>query len=137
MIKHTIRRATVVGVLCVIATLVAAGESTPLGDGVLTELTRTDLDGNPSMEVILSSYVLKPGGSIPRHTHPGDELYTVVQGSTLTTPDGKIFEVSDGSATSNSRDKIHGGVTNTGDRDFVLITVHIVDKDKPRSTLVE
>jgi quercetin dioxygenase-like cupin family protein len=89
------------------------------------------------MEVVVSNYVVKPGGEIPLHTHPGDEHYVVVQGTTLTTPDGKIFELKDGMATSYPRDKVHGGVTNSGDRDLVLTTIHIVDKDKPMFAIVQ
>lgn len=60
----------------------------------------------------------------------------MIQGTTLTTPDGQIFELTDGMATSYPRDQVHGGVTNSGDRDLVLDTIHIVDKGKPLFTIV-
>jgi quercetin dioxygenase-like cupin family protein len=122
------------GVFCAMTNVVSAEELT-LG-GILTELHRADLTGGAGMEVIVSNYVVKPGGEIPLHTHPGDEHYVVVQGTTLTTPDGKIFELKDGMATSYPRDQVHGGVTNSGDRDLVLTTIHIVDKDKPMFAIV-
>lgn len=134
MIRSIIGRATVVGVLCAMTAVVSAEEFT-LG-GIRTELNRADLTGVAGMEVIVSNFVVKPGGIIPLHTHPGDEHYTVIQGSTLTTPDGKIFEIKDGFTTNYPRDQVHGGVTNTGDQNFVITTIHIMDKGKPMFTLV-
>jgi len=89
------------------------------------------------MEVILSNYVVKPGGNVPLHTHPGEEHLVVVHGTTLTTHDGKTIEFKDGMATSFPRGTVHGGITNSGDRDLVLTTIHIVDKDKPLFTMVK
>jgi quercetin dioxygenase-like cupin family protein len=135
MIGFITRRAAVMAVVCAMASAVSAEELT-LG-GTYTVLSRADLTGVAGMEVIVSSFSVKPGGVIPRHTHPGDEHYRVVQGTKLTRPDGKIFEIKDGTAKSYSRDVAHAGVTNTGDRDFILTVVLILDKDKPMFTIVK
>ena len=104
---------------------------------VRTELHRADLTGVAGMEVVVSKFVMKPGGKIPLHTHFGDEHLVVVQGTKLTTHDGKMIEFKNGMATSFPRDMVHGGVTNSGDRDLILTTIHIVDKGKPMFTMVE
>jgi quercetin dioxygenase-like cupin family protein len=126
MIRFVARSAAIAGVFCAMTSVVSAEELT-----VLTELHRADLTGVAGVEVILSNYVVKPGGKVPLHTHPGDEHLVVVQGTTLTTPDGKAIEFKKGMATSFPRGKVHGGLTNSSDRDLVLTTIHIVDKDKP------
>ena len=132
MIRFIARSAAVAGVFCAMTSIVSAQELT-----VRTELHRADLTGVAGMEVILSNFVVKPGGKVPLHTHPGDEHLVVVQGSTLTTSEGKTIEFKDGMATSFPRGKVHGGVTNSGDRDLVLTTIHIVDKGKPMFMVVE
>jgi mannose-6-phosphate isomerase-like protein (cupin superfamily) len=132
MIRFIARGAPLLGVLCALTNPVSAEELT-----VLTELHRADLTGVADTEVILSNFVVKPGGKVPLHTHHGDEFYVVVQGTSLTTNDGKIVEVKDGIATSYPRGTVHGGVTNSGDRDLVLTITHIVDKGKPLITIVE
>lgn len=120
------------GAFCAMTGIVLAEELTSR-----TELNRADLTGVDGMEVILSKYVVKPGGKVPLHAHPGDEHLVVIQGSTLTTPDGKKIEFKDGMATSFSRGTVHGGVTNSGDKDLILTTIHIVDKGKPMFEMVE
>ena len=75
-------------------------------------------------------------GQIPLHKHPGDEHYVVAQGTTLTLPDGTIYELKEGVATSHPRDEVHGGITNSGDRGLALTTLHILDKGEPMPVLV-
>lgn len=132
MIKFVTRSVVSTGIFCLLTTVPLAEELT-----VRTELHRADLSGGAGMEVILSNYVVKPGGKVPLHTHPGDEHLLVVQGTILTTHDGKTIEFKNGMATSFPRGTVHGGVTNSGDQDLVLTTIHIVDKDKPLFTMVE
>ena len=132
MVRFIARSAISIGIFCAATNSVFAEELL-----VRTELHRADLTGVGGMEVIVSNFVVKPGGKIPLHTHSGDEHFVVVQGTTLTTNDGKTIEFKDGMANSFPRGKVHGGVTNTSDKDFVLTTIHIVDKDKPLLNIVE
>jgi quercetin dioxygenase-like cupin family protein len=94
------------------------------------EMKRVDLTGT-KMEVILSTGEYKPGDSIPRHIHHGEEAFYVLEGATVETPDGKRIELATGSGSINLRDVPHGGFKVVGDKPLKLVTVHIVDKGQP------
>ena len=51
------------------------------------EMKRVDLTGT-KMEVILSTGEYKPGDTIPRHIHHGEEAFYVLEGATVETPEG-------------------------------------------------
>jgi len=91
------------------------------------ELKRSPLTGT-NMEVVVSSTEYKPGDSIPRHIHHGEEAFYVVQGATVETPDGKKLELKTGTGSVNARDVPHGGIKVVGNTPLILLTVHIVDK---------
>jgi quercetin dioxygenase-like cupin family protein len=94
------------------------------------EIKRTDLTGT-KMEVILSTGEYKPGESVIRHIHHGEEAFYVLEGATVETPDGKQIELKTGSGSINLRDVPHGGFKVVGDKTLKLVTVHIVDKGAP------
>jgi quercetin dioxygenase-like cupin family protein len=94
------------------------------------EIKRTDLTGT-KMEVILSTGEYKPGESVIRHIHHGEEAFYVLEGATVETPDGKQIELKTGSGSINLRDVPHGGFKVVGDKPLKLVTVHIVDKGSP------
>jgi quercetin dioxygenase-like cupin family protein len=95
------------------------------------EIKRTDLTGAPGMEVITSFVEIKPGETIPRHSHHGVESVYVIQGGTLQQPGKAPREVPDGTTIMNLRDVVHGGDKNVGNKTFKMYTVHTVDKGKP------
>ena len=94
------------------------------------ELKRADLTGT-NMEVILSTTEYKPGETIPRHTHHGEEAFYVLEGATVETPDGKQIQLTAATGSINKRDVPHAGFKVIGDKPLKLLTVHIVDKGKP------
>jgi len=94
------------------------------------EMKRVDLTGT-KMEVILSTGEYKPGDTIPRHIHHGEEAFYVLEGATVETPDGKRIELATGSGSINLRDAPHGGFKVVGNKPLKLVTVHIVDKGLP------
>lgn len=51
------------------------------------ELKRSNLTGK-EMNVIVTVVTVPPGGHLPRHTHPGEEVVYVIEGATLELPDG-------------------------------------------------
>jgi quercetin dioxygenase-like cupin family protein len=95
------------------------------------ELKRTDLSGAPGMEVITSISEYRPGEGIPRHVHHGVESAYVLQGSTIQMPGQAPSRLETGSATMNLRDVPHAGFKIVGPETLRLLTVHVVDKDKP------
>lgn len=106
---------------------VAQTDLTPKNRQVLRE------EGVPgtNMEVIISVVENKPGETISRHIHHGEEAFYVLQGATLQTPDGKQIKMATGATGINHRDVPHGGVKVIGETPFKYLAVHIVDKGVP------
>ena len=94
------------------------------------ELSRANLTGT-DMEVITSTSEIKPGETLPRHIHHGEEAAYVLEGATVEMPDGKQVAFPTGRAIVNARDVPHAGFKVIGDKPLKLLTVHIVDKGKP------
>ncbi|WP_234685340.1 cupin domain-containing protein [Bradyrhizobium monzae] len=94
------------------------------------ELKRADLTGT-NMEVITSISEIKPGDTSTLHIHHGEESFYVLEGAIIELPDGKQVPFPAGLASMNVRDVPHGAFKVIGDKTSKLLTVHIVDKDKP------
>ncbi|HZP79722.1 MAG TPA: cupin domain-containing protein [Pseudolabrys sp.] len=94
------------------------------------ELKRAPLTGT-NMEVVISAVEYKPGETLDRHIHHGEEAFYVLAPATVQTPDGKEIKFVPGFAAINARDVPHGGVKIVGDAPFKYIAVHIVDKGAP------
>ena len=94
------------------------------------ELKRADLTGT-DMEVIVAVVDVPPGNELPRHTHHGEEAVYVLEGATLSLPDGKEVPFPTGTVSINKRDVPHAGFKIAGDKTLKMLTVHIVDKGKP------
>ena len=103
------------------------------GQLVRTELNRADLSGSDTMEVIVSRLEVRPGATIPLHTHFGDEHMVVAEGGEMTAPNGKVIDFKPGMTGFFPAGKVHGGLTNTGDTPLVAYTTHVVEKGKPFS----
>ena len=58
------------------------------------ELKRSDLTGN-NMEVIVSISETKPGETLPRHFHNGEEAFYTLDDTTIELPDGKQVSVNE------------------------------------------
>jgi quercetin dioxygenase-like cupin family protein len=95
------------------------------------ELKRADLSGAPGMEVITSISVYQIGEVIPRHLHHGVETGYVLQGSAVQLPGQAPTRLETGSPILNLRDVPHAGFKVVGPEPLRLLTVHVVDKDKP------
>jgi quercetin dioxygenase-like cupin family protein len=54
-----------------------------------TELLRTDIVGVEGREAVVFTAEIVPGGVAPKHTHPGDEVVYVLQGSWVLEREGK------------------------------------------------
>jgi quercetin dioxygenase-like cupin family protein len=95
------------------------------------ELKRADLSGAPDMEVITSVSEFTKGASIPRHFHHGIETGYVLQGTMVQLPGKAPTMMETGTPIFNLRDVPHAGFTVVGDVPLKLLTVHVVDKNKP------
>jgi quercetin dioxygenase-like cupin family protein len=123
-------RLAMVIMLCASAvTVSAATGSSDLPERV--ELKRADLSGAPDMEVITSVSEFKKGESIPRHFHHGIETGYVLQGTMVQLPGKEPTMMETGTPIFNLRDVPHAGFTVVGEVPLKLLTVHVVDKNKP------
>jgi quercetin dioxygenase-like cupin family protein len=80
------------------------------------------------MEVIVSISETKPGETIPRHIHHGEEVFYVLEPATAELPDGKKLIFEKGVTAINARDVPHSGFKVVGDKTLKLLVVHVVDK---------
>jgi quercetin dioxygenase-like cupin family protein len=127
---RTLRHLVALGAWVFLATAWAA--DTPKGDlAQRQELRRAALAATPEMEVITSLVEIRKGESIPRHTHHGIETGYVVQGTLVQLAGQAPTEMRTGSTFLNDRDVPHAGFTVVGDQSLKLLTVHVVDRDKP------
>ncbi len=95
------------------------------------EQRRADLSGAPNMEVIASIVEIKPGESSSLHVHHGVEAFHVLQGATIQAPGQEPRLLPTGLTALNLRDIRHGAFKVLGDAPLKLLTVHVVDKNKP------
>lgn len=95
------------------------------------EQKRTDLTGAPNMEVIASIVEIKPGESSMLHVHHGVEAFHVLQGATIQVPGQEPSVLPAGVTALNLRDVKHGAFKVLGETPLKLLTIHVVDKDKP------
>ncbi len=95
------------------------------------EQKRTDLTGAPNMEVIASIVEIKPGDSSNLHVHHGVEAFHVLQGAPVQMSGQEPSELPTGLTSLNLRDVKHGEFKVLGDAPLKLLTIHVVDKDKP------
>lgn len=95
------------------------------------ELRRVDLSGAPGMEVVLSLGEYEPGDELHEHFHHGIEAGYVLEGGIVEAPEKPAMEIPAGAPIMNLRDVPHGGFRVVGDRTIRIVTVHVVDKDKP------
>jgi quercetin dioxygenase-like cupin family protein len=91
------------------------------------ELARGPLTGT-NMEVIVSISETKPGETIARHIHHGEEAFYVLEAATAELPDGKKLFFETGVTAINARDVPHAGFKVVGDKTLKLLVVHVVDK---------
>ena len=88
----------------------------------------------PGREAVIANVEIAPGGSVGRHTHPGDEISYVIAGEGEILMEGKPplkIKPGDGFV-------VPGGTKhdarNTGTQPLKLIAVYVVEKGKPLAT---
>ena len=126
---RSIRRGLLIATWSVAAALSAASGSS--GTAARTELKRADLSGAPGMEVITSVSEYRTGEGIARHIHHGVETGYVLQGSMVQYPGQAPTLLATGTPIMNLRDVPHAGFKVVGAQPLRLLTVQVVDKDKP------
>ncbi len=126
---RAVRMAAVLSVWALVSTVWA--DRSPGDLPQREELRRSDLTTSGSMEVITSISEIRKGQTLPRHYHHGIETGYVLQGTLVQLPGQGPTMMTTGSAIMNLRDVPHAGFTVVGDQPLKLLTVHIVDKNRP------
>jgi len=126
-------RAAATAAALVAVTVAAAGQQPAFKR---TELQRADLSA-PGREVVQAIAEFPPGAAVGRHTHPGEEVAYILEGTVLLEVDGKP------AATKKAGEyfiipagTIHNATNNSKGSAKVLAT-YIVEKGKPTATPVK
>jgi quercetin dioxygenase-like cupin family protein len=89
------------------------------------------LTGDDKKEVILLAVTIEPSGAVPLHTHPGDCVGSVVEGTVELLVAGQAPRtIAAGEAYSNARGTVHG-FRNVGTAQARLLNNLVVDKGAP------
>jgi len=99
------------------------------------DLQRHDLSV-PGREVAQTIVELAPGTTAPRHTHPGEEVIYVLEGTWEYTVEGKPVTLKAGDVLFIPAGTIHS-VRNAGTGRAAELATYIVDKGKPLITVVQ
>jgi quercetin dioxygenase-like cupin family protein len=90
------------------------------------------LTGDDTKEIAVISVSLAPGASSPPHSHPGDCVGAVIEGTMELRVEGvEARRIAAGEGFHNARGKVHQ-FRNAGDAPVRLLTTIIYDKGKPR-----
>jgi len=100
-----------------------------------TELQRRDL-GAPGHEVVQVRVDLDPGYAFPGHTHPGEEIIYVIEGTWEFEIAGKTVRAEAGDVLFVPAGTIHSA-KNAGTGNAAELATYIVEKGKPLLTLVD
>jgi quercetin dioxygenase-like cupin family protein len=100
-----------------------------------TELQRHDLSV-PGREVIQVRVDLAPGAAFPRHTHPGEEIIYVIEGTWAYEIAGKPLTAKRGDVLFVPAGTVHSA-KNVGTGTAAELATYVVEKGRPLLTLVE
>jgi len=100
-----------------------------------TDLQRHDLSA-PGREVVQVRVDFDPGYVAPRHTHPGEEIIYVIEGSLEYEIDGQLAQVKAGDVLFVPAGAIHTA-KNIGSSNGAELATYIVEKGKPLLTVVK
>ena len=112
-----------------------------------TELQRHDLS-SPGREMVQMRVEFDPGGTTPKHTHPGEEIIYVTDGTIEYQIEGQARVRADDSARRNPVTVKAGEVyfipaetvhtaKNTGTVNAAEISTYVVEKGKPLAVVVK
>jgi quercetin dioxygenase-like cupin family protein len=100
-----------------------------------TDLQRHDLS-SPGREVVQVRVDFDPGSVAPNHTHPGEEIVYVLEGTLEYQIDGKSVTAKPGDVLFVPAGTVHSA-KNVGTSNGAELATYIVEKGKPLITLVK
>jgi len=99
-----------------------------------TELQKQDV-GTPRGQVVQALADFEPGGAVGKHTHPGEEVSYVVEGSIELEVDGKTQTVEAGKPFFIPAGTVHAA-KNNGKGAAKVLSLYVVEKGKPLASMV-
>jgi quercetin dioxygenase-like cupin family protein len=128
------RTTRIAGLVGMVTLLVMSGASLTAQDGIKrTDLQTADLS-IPGHEVVQQMTELAPGVVVAKHTHPGEEVTVVLEGTLLLEVVGKpATTLKSGQAFTVPAGAVHS-VKSTGTVPAKLLVTYIVEKGKPLRT---
>jgi len=126
--------------IVLVATLVLTGFSSRFAEAEQagakrTELQRRDLS-TPGREVIQVRVDLEPGVTFPGHTHPGEEIIYVIEGTWEYLIGGKRVTATPGDVLFIPAGTVHSA-KNVGSGNAAELATYIVTKGQPLLTLAK
>ena len=122
-------------VAMMLAPRLAVNAQSPQVNGIRrTDLQRHDLSVS-GREVIQARVEIDPGGDFPSHTHPGEEIIYVLQGTLEYRIAGKSATVKAGDVLFVPAGTVHS-VKNVGSGKGAELATYVVKRGKPLITLV-
>lgn len=136
----TTARITALGALAILALLAAGGLAMHVGSPPepsvkRTELQRHDLSA-PGREAVQVRIDFSPGAVFGKHTHPGEEVIYVLEGTLQYQVDGKLSTLSAGDVLFIPAGTVHAA-KNAGSNIGVELATYVVEKGKPLVVMVE
>ncbi len=116
--------------MLVLGSVAAAYAQAPAFKRTVLQTVETSIAGR---EAVTAKAELPGGVSSGLHTHPGEELGYVVDGSVTLLMDGKSRVVKAGEAFAIPAGKVHSA-TNDGKTPATIVSTYIVEKGKPLAT---
>jgi quercetin dioxygenase-like cupin family protein len=126
-------RVAVVTVLTLAAAGYVFGHTAQQAPFKRTVLQQHDLSV-PGREAVTAAVEVQPGATVARHTHPGEEVGYVVEGTIVVEQDGKpAATLGAGGAFFIPAGTVHSA-TNKGSGIARILATYIVEKGKPLAT---
>ena len=126
------KRLAMAGFVLILAAVILAGQQAPFKRTILQQVEISV----PGREVVTAVGEFQPGASAGRHTHPGEEVGYVLEGTIVVEVDGKsAVTLTAGKAFVIPAGAIHNA-KNTGSGAAKVVSSYIVEKGKPLATPV-
>jgi len=128
-------------IMALVALIVAGGLALHMALAQAPGVKRTDLQRHdlsvPGREVVQVRVELAPGVSFPKHTHPGEEIIYVLEGTWEYTVEGKPpVTLKAGEVLFIPAGTIHAA-KNVGKGNGAELATYVVEKGKPLLTVVK
>ena len=130
------RQAMKLSMVCLYWLLCAGVQAQPQQVTTADVLLRQSVEGVPTKEVIVNQVSIPPHTELPRHWHPGEEIFYVIDGEVTLAQRGKPDLLNRvGEVNIIAPGVIHTGFT--GEEGATLLIFRVHDKGQPERVVVD